>query len=1128
MANTNDFWVQLLAKLDTSSANADFEKLKKRLTSDPIVQKFTLDTSMSKQAIKTMASEIHNELGKVFQHTGIEEFNMSVHDIESILSSAVAESNKLAKELETASSKAEKFLARFNNKSGGTLINSQEYKDVRKAIDGLGKTHSIDQLNVAMNTLETTYNNMVASLRNSGKSLNPFISAKNEMATMDDTIKGISLEFEKLISKPEDVAKAIKGLSGQKKEVEKHAIGTQKWADEYGKLQKMIQKVRSELSNLQKAQSAKVSTQIFKIDDLKKDDIAYMSKVYKTIEKQQAEINRMAKAKGWNIIDISGVEEADGKIKKLTLTVRDAEGSLKKFDMQREKLQGKGKAQYGLMQVGDVKVLETSAKEQARAIESVRKEQDALTDAMARGREKAEQARIAEEKASNKRQQLAAANAVNKELEEEYKQRQKNIEVTKKQAELDRQNALAFTKSASKRLSSAISKYSYGDTSDANAMMKQMNRGLSNFGDLSNVQGNITQLSSTVDKIIADLKLSHEQSLQALNEEIKAEQTLQSQKDAFNKKNINAIDYEIQKREEEAKTFSSMLQAQMQEQQKVQSKVNEIQLLSNGGVKNDYATQIAQLEGNFRRLGLSQEEVSQKTSKVSTAFGELKTRINQPFDESNYQEIINLNDVLQRELIESSNEYTRLQASFKGFATEQQRLSLANTIEAWNQKNSAATRDVIDANQRYILSLRDLSNEMLRVDFDRINTGFKQNENSMRAMNRLGKSLKEQFKQAYQSFTMWLSASSAVMKIISETREAFAELREINTLLTEISKANDKLTKEQLTQIGNNSFDVASKYGKSASDFLKGVQEASRAGYENAEAMAELSTAAQGAGDMTSEVANQFIIATDKAYKLNGSVTELTKVLDGVNYITNHNAVNMTELSEAMTIVGSTAASFGVETNELTAALGTMSATTQQSGSEVARAFRAILLNIRQVSDEEEGIDVEGLTKYEKACNALGVSLKETRNGVLQTRDAMDVLKDLSVEYNKLEENDLRRTELLNSVGGKLRATQLDALLRQWSMYEEMLQQFEDGNGSMQKEAEKTANSWEGVATKVSNTWNDTVENVANSDAIITILNRFNDLLQIVNKVTDALGSFGTIGLGAGVIAGFKNAGICV
>ena len=57
------------------------------------------------------------------------------------------------------------------------------------------------------------------------------------------------------------------------------------------------------------------------------------------------------------------------------------------------------------------------------------------------------------------------------------------------------------------------------------------------------------------------------------------------------------------------------------------------------------------------------------------------------------------------------------------------------------------------------------------------------------------------------------------------------------------------------------------------------------------------------------------IIATDKAYKLGGSVEELTKVLDGVNWICDNNAVNMTELSEAMSIVGSTAASTGVDVN---------------------------------------------------------------------------------------------------------------------------------------------------------------------------------------------------------------------
>lgn len=495
--------------------------------------------------------------------------------------------------------------------------------------------------------------------------------------------------------------------------------------------------------------------------------------------------------------------------------------------------------------------------------------------------------------------------------------------------------------------------------------------------------------------------------------------------------------------------------------QQTLQQVNKIQLLSNGGIKNDYATQIAKLEGDFRSLGLAQDTIATKTQNVKNSLATLRAEFAKPVDQQNFQAIQTANDNLQRELIESRNEFEQLRASMKGMATEQQRLSLANTIEAWNQKNTAATKAVREENERYIISLRDLNTQMTKMQLGQINTSFKQTKNSMRALNKLGASLKNQFAQATRSFTMWLSASTAVMKLISETREAVTELKEVDTILTEISKTNHSLTSSDLTKIADNGFDVASKYGKTVTDYLSGVKDMSRAGYRNAEAMGELSTAVQGAGDMTADVANKMIIATDKAYKLGGSVEELTKILDGMNWISDNNAVNMTELSEGMSIVGSTAASFGVEVNELTAALATMTASTQQSGSEVARAFRAILLNIRQVSDEEEGIDAEGLTKYEKACNALGVSLKETVNGVLQTRDAMEVLEDLSVAYNKLDANDLRRTNLLNSVGGKLRSTQLDALLRQFDSYKTMLQQFEDGTGTMAFEADKTAKSWE-------------------------------------------------------------------
>lgn len=367
---------------------------------------------------------------------------------------------------------------------------------------------------------------------------------------------------------------------------------------------------------------------------------------------------------------------------------------------------------------------------------------------------------------------------------------------------------------------------------------------------------------------------------------------------------------------------------------------------------------------------------------------------------------------------------------------------------------------------------------------------------------------------------------SGIKSFVKTTlKDAVSELKDIDQYLTKISVSNEKLSKSDLAALTDNAFDIAGKYGKDAADYLAAVEEATHAGYENAEAIAELSVAAQTAGDMTAELANQFIVTADNAYELNGSVEKLTELLDGSNSITNRNAVSMTELAEGMAVVGSTAASLGVEAAETTAALGTLIAATRQGGSETAEALRDILLYTGQVADETKGISTEGLSAYERACESLNVSLKETRNGVLSLRDPMKVLQELSAAYSKLDETDIRRTDLLNSVGSRTSATQLDALLSNWSAYESMLQQYQAGTGSMAAEAEKTADSWEGALNRLKNTWVDTVGNIADSDAIITAINSLNELLSVLNRFTDWAGSFGTLGIGAGLFAGLQNVG---
>lgn len=546
------------------------------------------------------------------------------------------------------------------------------------------------------------------------------------------------------------------------------------------------------------------------------------------------------------------------------------------------------------------------------------------------------------------------------------------------------------------------------------------------------------------------------------------------------------------------------------------SKIDKIQLLSNGGIKNDYATQIAKIEGNFRSLGLTEDEIQKKTINVTNTFDTLKTRVNQPFDENNYQEIISLNDKLQKELIESSNEYTKLQSYAKGFVSMQQRLSKANTIEAWNQKNSAATKQVISTNEAYIASLRDLNSQMTKMQFNEISDGFKKAENSMRGLGKLGASFKDQMSQAAQSFTQWLSVSSGVMLLISKTREAVSEIKELDNILTEISKTSD-MTSQQLKQLGMDAYDAASKYGRTASDYLLGVQEMARSGFygKKGSAMAEQSLLAQSAGDMNAELANNYILATNAAYKLNGEADKLNAVLDGQNSITNRNSVAMADMATAMSEAGTVASSYRVSIEDLSAMIGTIESVTKLGGSEVGNAIKAILINLQNVTSD----------KIVDTLDAANASMTEFVNGAEKLRNPIDILRDLAKTFNQLDEDDPLRAEILTNIGQKYHAAKLGALLQNMEMFDKMLVDYSEGTGSALEESNKSAENLTGTLNKLSNSWTEFVNNIINSDGLKAGVNLLNKLVEGATSLTSKLGSLGTIGLGAGLFAGLQNVG---
>lgn len=554
----------------------------------------------------------------------------------------------------------------------------------------------------------------------------------------------------------------------------------------------------------------------------------------------------------------------------------------------------------------------------------------------------------------------------------------------------------------------------------------------------------------------------------------------------------------------------------------VANKINKIQFKID---TQEYSTQVASITTQLSKFGSSNEGIlSDAKNSVNELTHEYKNMVSVMADmTADDNAKIKSEENYQKALAKTKNLLKQLQSDKDNEIVsvgESKRVNLIRTLNNYLQKNTAITTDNKSKIQQWIDTLAS-SDDLTIGSIKNINNEFKKLDIEIRKSGKIGLSWSDKLKKTWDKIGGLSLAAGSMMAAWTKTKESISELKEVDTYLTEISKANDKLSKSDIKQIGNNSFDVASKYGKDAISYLSGIQEASRAGYENAEGIAELSVAAQGAGDMTDELANRYIVATDKAYKMKGSVDALTETLDGANNITNNNAVNMTELAEGMSVVGSQAASSQMKVNETTAAIGTLIATTQKSGSEMGNAFKGILMNLQQVTGEvedgEDAIDESSLTKYEKACKELGVSLSTVKDGVVSLKEPMQILKELSKEYTKLDESDAKRANLLSAVGGKYRANALNAILENYDMYEKMLQDYTDGKGSMAEEAEKTANSWEGSMNRLSNTWTSVVSNIADSDAITTGINALNGLLGVVEKLTSGftqLSSFLTSGFG--------------
>lgn len=403
-----------------------------------------------------------------------------------------------------------------------------------------------------------------------------------------------------------------------------------------------------------------------------------------------------------------------------------------------------------------------------------------------------------------------------------------------------------------------------------------------------------------------------------------------------------------------------------------------------------------------------------------------------------------------------------------------------------------------------------LKNTTISVDVNQKGT-----QNATKSLESYSKAAKEAEKNSsnlltnISKFTTWYLIGGAVSGAIRSFKDAVETMKDVDDQLVVVRKVTGATT-EEMERLESQAYKTASAYGVSADQYLESVAAFSRAGYgDQAAALAELSVKTQLVGDVSQETANQFLLSVDKAYQLNGEISELTKVLDGANEIDNKYATSIENIAEGLGTVAPVAAQAHISIGELSAAIGTITAVTQRSGSEAARALRALVLNI--LGDTKTEID-EGVTWTTGEIAGLKDVIKTYASDAYKAAQATGTLIDPMEAIGGLAQSmkdglltEQKLMEMVSDIGGKLRTSQLLALIQNWDMYESMLADYGDAIGSADKEVENALDSWTVKTQQLKNEWTEFISHLIDTEAVKTGLD---GLIGLVNFLDGGFAKF--------------------
>lgn len=543
------------------------------------------------------------------------------------------------------------------------------------------------------------------------------------------------------------------------------------------------------------------------------------------------------------------------------------------------------------------------------------------------------------EKKSNSGYILNAKNQAEAAMKELAAEKLITSEVRAQLKEINKKHNKIMNGLDAKRKDIALTEEENQRTQRRNSILNTIENSLKKIGVLERESANDVEANSDI----------HKQQIESLTKQVSLnEKRLKTEK---------LLDDEAKKRIESAKEELNITRQLIQNRTTKKSQTRNETL--RGSIAREINSSINSLSSRSAnatfRNNANNAEVQEMIANIEALKSEYQSLSQQLQEDATPQSLVNIKknlDQLAPKFTETINGANRLGEALRKSSANAKLANdiknVSNAMDSYAQKNQKVVNstklmsDGITTFKDKWIELRRLASSNLDTEgLKKLNQEIKNFKQNADSAGLSGQSFFSSIKNGLGTLGIYFSAQQVVSTVTRYIGVAVDELKNMNDILTEISKTSDR-TDESIKRLGEDAFDRANKYGRTASDYLLGVQEMSRAGFgeHQSEDLAELSLMAQAAGDMTAEMANQYIIATNAAYNLGGNEQKLNAILDSQNYITNRNALNMEHLAEATKLSASQASVSGVAIDQLTSAVGTMIATTQQGGGIAGRAFR--------------------------------------------------------------------------------------------------------------------------------------------------------------------------------------------